>query len=137
MVVFFRGLHCPICRGQLRELDRGLDKLSEKGIDVIALSGDTRDRTQQLHEEWRLERLPLGFGLTEPDMRAWGLFVSHGISEDEPALFNEPGLFLIHSDGTVFYESLLSMPVGRPSLDELLAAVDYWTTHGYPARGEA
>ena len=54
MVVFFRGLHCPVCRGQLRELDRRLDDLAEKGIDVIAVSGDTRERTQQLHDEWQL-----------------------------------------------------------------------------------
>ena len=82
-------------------------------------------------------RLPLGYGLTEEDMRAWGLFVSHGIYEFEPALFNEPGLFLIASDGTVFYESILSMPVGRPRLDDLLTGVDYWTTHDHPARGES
>jgi hypothetical protein len=30
------------------------------------------------------------------------------------ALFNEPGLFLISPDHTVYYESILSMPVGRP-----------------------
>lgn len=137
MVVFFRGLHCPVCRGQLRELDRRLDEIAVKGIEVIAVSGDTRDRTQQLRDEWQLERLSLGYGLTESDMRAWGLFVSHGIYDFEPPLFNEPGLFLIASDGSVFYESILSMPVGRPRLDDLLTGVDYWTTHDYPARGEA
>jgi hypothetical protein len=29
------------------------------------------------------------------------------------------------------------MPVGRPRLGDLLGAIDYWTTHNYPARGEA
>lgn len=137
MVVFFRGLHCPVCRGQLRELDRHLDELTDRGIDVIAVSGETRERTQQLHDEWELERLSLGYGLTEADMRAWGLFVSHGVYDHEPALFNEPGLFLIAADGTVYYESILSMPVGRPRLTDLLTGIDYWTTHDYPARGEA
>jgi peroxiredoxin len=137
MVVFFRGLHCPVCRGQLREVDRQLDELAERGIDVIAVSGDTRERTQQLQDEWQLERIPLGYGLTESDMRTWGLFVSRGVYDHEPALFSEPGLFLIAADGTVFYESILSMPVGRPRLSDLLAAIDYWTTHDYPARGEA
>src|SRR5690348_7401821 len=46
-------------------------------------------------------------------MREWGLFVSRGRSDDEPARFNEPGLFLIEPDGTVYYESILSMPAGR------------------------
>ena len=70
-------------------------------------------------------------------MREWGLFVSHGIYDHEPALFSEPGLFLIAPDDTVYYESILSMPVGRPRLDDLLGGLKYWREHNYPARGEA
>jgi peroxiredoxin len=136
MVVFFRGLHCPVCGSQLRELERGLDELEKRGVEVIAVSGETRERTQQLHDAWHLDQLPLGYGLTEAQMRSWGLFVSRGIG-DEPGLFNEPGLFLITPEGTLFYGSLLSMPVGRPRLPDLLAGIDYWVEHGYPARGEA
>jgi peroxiredoxin len=137
MVLFFRGLHCPVCRAQLGELERRLDELEERGIDVIAVSGETRERTTTLANEWKLERLPIAYGLSEEQMRAWGLFISHGIDESEPALFNEPGLFLISPDHTVYYESILSMPVGRPRLGDLLDGIDYWTTHEYPARGEA
>ena len=137
MVVFFRGLHCPVCRAQLSELNRRLDDIHDQGIDVIAVSGETRERTEQLASEWKLDRLPLGYGLTEGPMREWGLFVSHGIYDHEPALFSEPGLFLIAPDGTVYYESILSMPVGRPRLDDLLGGLKYWREHNYPARGEA
>ena len=135
-VVFFRGLHCPVCRGQLTELNRRLGELEQRGIDVIAVSGETRERTTELADEWSLARLPLAYGLTEAQMRAWGLFISHGIDDTEPALFNEPGLFLISPDHTVYYESILSMPVGRPRLNDLLGGIDHWTTHDYPARGE-
>lgn len=137
MVVFFRGLHCPVCHAQLRELDRRLDDLASRGIDVVAVSGETRARAERLVAEWGLERLAVGYGLAEEDMRRWGLFVSRGISEGEPALFNEPALFLVDRDGRVYYESILSMPVGRPRLDDLLSGIDYWTASGYPARGEA
>jgi peroxiredoxin len=137
MVVFFRGLHCPVCRAQLSELERRLGELDERGIEVIAVSGETVERTTQLAQEWKLERLNLAYGLTEEQMRAWGLFISRGIDEREPALFSEPGLFLISPDQTVYYESVLSMPVGRPRLADLLDGIDYWTTHDYPARGEA
>ena len=137
MIVFFRGLHCPVCRAQLSELERRLDELHSRGVDVIAVSGETRERTTTLAQEWKLERLPLAYGLTEEQMRAWGLFVSRGHDENEPALFNEPGLFLISPDHTVYYESILSMPVGRPRLDDLLGGIDYWTANDYPARGEA
>lgn len=136
MVLFFRGLHCPVCQAQLRELDRRLDELTERGIDVIAVSGESEERTARLKEEWKLARLELAYGLSEEQMRAWGLFVSHGISDNEPAVFNEPGLFLIQPDGAVYYESILSMPAGRPRLDDLLGGIDYWHDTGYPARGE-
>ena len=68
-------------------------------------------------------------------MRQWGLFVSRGIGDDEPAVFNEPALFLIRPDGVIYYASILSMPVGRPRLDELLQGIEWWTANDYPARG--
>jgi peroxiredoxin len=114
MVVFFRGLHCPVCRAQLVELERRVGECEERGIEVIAVSGETRERTTWLAQEWRLEHLALAYGLTEEGMRAWGLFVSHGINDSESPVFNEPGLFLLSPDHTVYYESILSMPVGLP-----------------------
>lgn len=137
MVVFFRGLHCPVCQGQLRELDRRLGELAERGIEVVAVSGETEERTQQLHDEWKLGDLALGHSLTEEAMRRWGLFISTGIGDAEPAQFNEPGLFLVTPDAVLYYASILSMPVGRPKLDELLGGIDFWTENDYPARGEA
>jgi len=137
MVVFFRGLHCPVCHAQLSELEHRLAELEERGIEVIAVSAETLERTSTLAQEWKLERLNLAYGLTEQQMRAWGLFISRAIHEHDPPLFNEPGLFLISPDHTVYYEALLSMPVGRPRLADLLVGIDYWTSHDYPARGEA
>jgi peroxiredoxin len=137
MVVFFRGLHCPICRAQLTELNRRFDELLDLGIDVVAVSAETRERTDQLASEWRVDRLRLAYGLTEEHMRSYGLFVSRARKDDEPPLFNEPGLFLITPDGTVYYESILSAPVGRPRLDDLLSAAKHWRQDPYPARGEA
>ncbi len=137
MIVFFRGLHCPVCRAQLSELNRRLEDLAERGIELIAVSGETRERSEQLASEWKLDRIRIAYGLTEAQMRDWGLFVSRGLWDSEPPLFNEPGLFLISPDGSVYYESILSMPVGRPRLDDLLGGIDWWTANDYPARGEA
>ncbi len=52
-------------------------------------------------------------------------------------MFNEPALFLSSPDASVYYESILSMPVGRPSLDDLLGGIEYWTASDYPTRGGA
>ena len=137
MIVFFRGLHCPVCHAQLHELDRRMDEFAARGIEVVAVTAETRERAQTLRDEWQLQQLPVAYGLTEGSMREWGLFVSQGINDSEPPLFNEPGLFLVKPDGTVYYEAVLSMPVGRPRVDDLLGGIDYWTRVGYPARGEA
>ena len=137
MIVFNRGLHCPVCRAQLAELDRRFDELAARGIDVVSVTGESHERASRMRDEWHLERVPLAYGLSESEMREWGLFVSRGIAENEPPVFNEPGLFLIAPEGTVYYESILSMPVGRPRLDDLLGGIDYWTATDYPARGEA
>ena len=135
MVVFNRGLHCPVCRAQLSELNRRIEELAERGIEVVSVSGETADRAERMRTEWGIDRVPLAYGFTEPQMRAWGLFVSRAIKDDELPVFNEPGLFLIRPDGTVYYESILSMPVGRPRLDDLLGGIEFWTEHDYPARG--
>src|ERR671919_2937011 len=137
MLVFNRGLHCPVCRAQLSELDRRFDELAERGIDVVSISSENEQRAGQMPNEWKIDKISLAYGLSEAQMREWGLFVSRGINADEPAVFNEPALFLITPDHTVYYESILSMPVGRPRLDDLLGGIDYWTANDYPARGEA
>ncbi len=138
LVLFYRGLHCPQCRKQLAEYDRRLDELRDAGIDaVVAVSGDDLDRASRTVREWELERLAVGHGLSEADMRAWGLFVSKGVKEPEPELFSEPGLFLVRPDGTVYSAHVQSTPFARPHLDNLLSAVRFVEENDYPARGEA
>jgi peroxiredoxin len=135
MLVFNRGLHCPVCQAQLREVERRRDELQQRGIEVVAISGETEARATRMRDDWGVARVPLAYGLTETQMRTWGLFVSRGLDEDEPPVFNEPALFLIRPDGTIHYASILSMPVGRPRLDDLLAGIEYWSALDYPARG--
>ena len=137
MVVFNRGLHCPVCRAQLAELDRRLDELTKRGIEVVSISGESAERAAAMREDWGIREVPLAYGLSEAQMRAWGLFVSRGRNEEEPPIFNEPALFLLKPDRSVYYEAILSMPVGRPRLDDLLHGIDFWAAHDYPARGDA
>lgn len=138
MVVFYRGHHCPVCRGYLKQLDGLLDKLAEVGVtSVVAVSGDDEQRATRSAEEWGIGRLPLGYGQSVGSMREWGLFVSKGIEEGEPAEFGEPGLFLVRADGTLYAAVLNSMPFGRPHLDEIVGAIRWVNDNDYPARGES
>lgn len=138
LVVFYRGYHCPVCRGYLKQLDALLDRLTELGVtSVIAVSGDEADAARRTVQEWGLNRLTVGFGQSVDSMRQWGLFVSKGIKEGEPDLFGEPGLFLIRPDGTLYAAAINTMPFGRPNLEEVLGAVRFVNDTDYPARGEA
>ena len=137
MIVFYRGLHCPICKPYLRDLDRKLEEFESRGVDVIATSTDTRERAARSKEEWELGQLRVGYGLEIAKAREWGLFISRGIKESEPAEFAEPGLFLVRPDGTLYAASVQSMPFARPQFSDVLAAVDFITKNDYPPRGEA
>ncbi len=137
MIYFYRGYHCPVCKVQLRQLDRQLDEFAARGVEVIAVSGDGEERARKSRDEWGLERLRVGYGQSIESMREWGLFVSRSIKEAEPATFGEPGLFLVRPDGTVYWEAISSMPFARPRFEDILLGLDRVAELDYPARGEA
>ena len=63
MIVFYRGLHCPICKTQLGDLELKLPDFAKRGVSVIALSSDAAVRAERSKQEWRLPNLRLGYGL--------------------------------------------------------------------------
>ncbi|MGY5351408.1 peroxiredoxin-like family protein [Wenyingzhuangia sp. IMCC45533] len=137
LIVFYRGKHCPVCKNQLEELQSKISDFTDRGVNLIAVSMDGEDKAKATHKEWDIKSIPLGYELSEDKAREWGLFISKGISDKEPETFSEAGLFLIHKDGTVYWESIQSMPFGRPPLKEVLSGIDYILDKGYPARGGA
>lgn len=136
MVVFYRGLHCPVCRSYLETLQSKRGDFAERGVEVLAVSMDTEERAQKAIDKWSIGKLTVGYGLNEQQAQEWGLFLSRGIKDLEPDLFSEPGLFLVQPDGTLYYAAINSMPFGRPALDDLLGGVDFVLESAYPARGE-
>ncbi len=136
MIVVYRGLHCPICKTYLGELESKLPEFAKRGVNVVAVSTDSQDRAEKAKAEWGLTNLKLGYGLAIADARTWQLYISGSIREAEPAQFSEPGLFLIKPDGTLFYASRSSAPWGRPPLDQMLRGIDVATERKMPARGE-
>jgi peroxiredoxin len=141
MVVFYRGLHCPICRTQLGDLETKLPDFAKRGVGVVAISSDNAERAERSKREWKLPNLRLGFGLDLRVARAWGLYVSTGrgmtsAGVEEPALFSEPGLFLVRADHTLYFASVQTMPFARPHFADILGAIDYVIGKDYPARGE-
>lgn len=135
IVVAYRGLHCPKCKGQLQEIDEMFADVLADGHEVIALSMDDEERAKKTKEDWDIEQLPIAYGLTIGQAKSLGLFMSDGISENEPAHFSEPGLFVLRKDGTVYAEYIQNTPFGRPNFKDLLEGLRYVTENDYPTRG--
>lgn len=136
LVIFYRGLHCPVCKAQLESLVKRLDDFTERGINLIAISTDSEERAKKAGDTWDIPSLPIGYNLSLEKAVEYGLFISKGISGKEPDHFAEPGLFLIRPDGTLFFSSIQSMPFARPQVDDILNGIDYIMKEDYPPRGE-
>ncbi len=141
LLVFYRGLHCPICKMQLKDLESKLDEFEKRGVSVVALSTDDKARAEQTLQTWGLSRLRIGYGVSLDAARHWGLYVSSGRGKtsagaDEPALFSEPAIYLVKPDGTLYFGSVQTMPFARPHFSDILTAIDFVVKNNYPARGE-
>ncbi|UJH66450.1 peroxiredoxin-like family protein [Allomuricauda sp. SCSIO 65647] len=136
LIVFYRGLHCPICKKYLQQLEGLRPRFEERGVQVVAVSMDSEKRARLSRKDWGLQDLPLGYGLDSETARHWGLYLSKAVKSGEPEIFSEPGLFLVDAAQNVYYASMTSNPWGRPYLPSFVKAVDYIVQSGYPARGE-
>lgn len=135
MLIFYRGLHCPVCKKYLEALTKKLKDFTDRGVHLIAISSDSEERAKKTGEEWNIPELPLGYNLPIETAREWGLYISKKISDKEPDEFSEPALFLIRPDNTLYASSIQSMPFARPDWDDILNALDFVEKKTYPARG--
>ncbi len=135
MIIFYRGLHCPICKNYLESFAQMKQDFAEKGVHLIAISGDTEERARKTSMDWDIEGLPLGYGLSMDEARKWGLYISTAINDKEPDTFFEPGLFLVRPDQTLYAASVQTMPFARPEPEALLKSISFILDKGYPARG--
>ncbi len=141
VVCFYRGLHCPICAGYLTEFEKRVPEVAERGVGAIAISSDYAERARGMADKIGAKALRFGYVLPLAKARGWGLYISTGrgktsIGIEEPALFAEPGLFMISADQTLYYGSVQTMPFVRPHFTELVGALDFAIAKNYPARGE-
>ncbi len=136
MLFVYRGKHCPRCKRFLNKLNDALTAWTAV-LDVVVVSADTLEKAQADREEfgWTFD---LCYGLTVPQMRALGLYVSEPLSEAETTdLFAEPGAFGLRPDGTLMLVDISNGPAARPDLDELLDGMTFNIENDRPVRGTA
>lgn len=141
LLVFYRGLHCPICAKYLIELERLAPEFASRGVNVLAISSDTEERGQEMARKVNASGARFAHSLLLKSARQWGLYISESrgktsIGIEEPALFSEPAVYLVRPDGTLYYGAVQTMPFARPSFTDLLGAIDFAIANDYPARGE-
>lgn len=127
MLVFYRGLHCPLCAKYLLELEKLHDEFAQRGVMPLVISSETADRAEEMARKINAQKLRFAYGLPLASARQWGLTISTSrgttsIGIEEPPMFSEPGLFLVRQDGTLYWGTTQTMPFARPHFDEILGA---------------
>lgn len=137
VVVVYRGKHCPICTRYLTEVNAIVPKLSELGIDLVAVSADTEEKANAHMLEVR-PAYSVGYGMSVGQMRQLGVYISEPRSPQESDRpFSEPGLFVINSQGQLQVVDTANAPFARPNLDSLVMGLEFIRNpeNNYPIRG--
>ena len=137
LVVVYRGKHCPLCTKYLNELPSFIDKLNDIGVDVIAVSGDSKAQLER-HMESLDINFPVAYGLSIEQMKALGTYISDPRSPEETDhAFSEPALFVINGDNQVQVVDISNNPFVRPELATLVKGLAWIKdpSNSYPIRG--
>ena len=135
LLVVYRGKHCPICRKYLATLDGLMPEFDAAGIEVTAVSADSKEKAEAQVAEGGL-KLPVAYGMTVEQMKRLGLYVSEPRSAQETDRpFAEPAVFAVNPDGRVQVLDVSNAPFSRPDLAALLSGLKFIQEKDYPIRG--
>lgn len=136
-LIFYRGLHCPVCKRYLTAFNGLADDYAKRGVDLVAISVNDKARAEESKRDWGLDRIAVAHDFPVDEASRWGLYVSNAIREAEPPRFNEPGLFLVTPENKLQFAVIATTPQLRPAPEDVLRTVDFIMERNYPARGEA
>ena len=137
MVVVYRGRHCPLCTRYLNQLQGAVDALKDIGVDLIAVSGDSKEQLESHLEQLNVD-FPLAYGLSLEQMEELGVYISDPRSEQETDHpFAEPGVFVVNGEGTLQVVDISNNPFVRPELQTLVNGLAWIRdpNNNYPIRG--
>jgi len=135
LLVMYRGLHCPICKqylGQINDMKADFDQMN---VQIVAVSTDPEEKAKTFASEMGLD-FEVAYGLGIDQARDLGLYISSPLSSaetDQP--FAEPGLFFIRPDGGLHFGEVASAPFCRPDLEMIKMGIGFIQKKDYPARG--
>lgn len=135
MIVIYRGRHCPMCTKYLNKLERFKEQLFDIKIDLVAVSGDSKEQLESHLEEIDAS-FPIYFGLSLEQMKELGLYISIPRNEQETDHnFAEPAHFVLNEKGQIQVADISNIPFARPELSTLVSGLAWVRENNYPIRG--
>jgi len=135
MLIVYRGKHCPLCKKYFAGLGGMLADYKAAGVSILAVSADPIEKAQADVDEFGWQ-FPVGYGMTQEQMRALGTYISEPRSPQETDRpFSEPGLFVINPEGKVQIVDISNAPFARPDLGMILNGIKFVQEKSYPVRG--
>jgi len=131
IIVVYRGQFCPFCLGTLKDIQNSLTMLSQKGMEVIAVSADPVEVAAKFVKDNGFS-FPVACGLQEHQMHQLGLYVSDPKNyEVQTFRFAEPAYFVVKPDGVILYRAESSHPMGgRPNFGNIIAGYEWSLQNG-------
>lgn len=136
MLVIYRGLHCPICKKYLSQLNEMKADFDQLNVQIVAASVDPEEKARKFANESDL-KFEIAYGLSIDQARDLGLYVSTPLdSAETDRPFAEPGLFFIRPDGGLHFAEISSAPFCRPDLEMIKMGIGIIQEKNYPPRGK-
>ncbi|MDI5891701.1 peroxiredoxin-like family protein [Halomonas rhizosphaerae] len=135
MLVVYRGLHCPICKKYLSQINEMKADFDEMNVQVVAVSTDPEEKAKTFAAELDLD-FEVAYGLGIDQARNLGLYISTPMDRtetDKP--FTEPALFFLRPDGGLHFVEISSAPFCRPDLEMIKKGIGVIQEKDYPPRG--
>ncbi len=137
LLFFYRGLHCPICIGQMKVFEEMQDRITGLGLAGAMISTNDADMARQAAERAGVAKARIGYGLGLRAARDdWKMLISEGAgTETEAAFYTEPATYLVKADGSLYVSWLQSVPFARPTVEMIVEGLEARLPKGYPVRG--
>ncbi|MFQ5934750.1 MAG: peroxiredoxin family protein [Dehalococcoidia bacterium] len=112
-----------MCERYLQVVQDMYQEFQKLGANWVALTSDEPQNVKKLADRCKFSFLLL----SDPG----GLVArSYGVLWDDEGDHNDPGVFLVRSDGILVYQSIVSGPLGRAPVADVLTAVRWESEAG-------
>ncbi len=135
LLVIYRGLHCPICKKYLSQVNDMKADFDKMNVQIVVVSTDPEEKAKKFAHESDL-KFEVAYDLSVDQARDLGLYISIPLdSAETDRPFAEPGMFFIRPDGGLHFSEVTSVPFCRPDLEMIKMGIGVIQEKDYPARG--